>query len=177
MEIKFQKVRELIAGLVGSPTLTEKMASDIDSAIKADEAAASQLLASAGTGTVPTGTPPAGTAPGAGTPPVVGTLPATGAVATTEEPVTLEKLMGIMTAMDGKINGIQAENTRLTQENQELKEFKASQSPTNMAVNTENNGAAGAPVRISKTAEKDAKALEELNRLAALYPSLMGDLV
>ncbi len=176
MEFKFQNVRQYIAGLVGSPNLTEKMASDLDSAIKADEQKAGELIASTA-GQASTTTPPAGTTPVAGTTPPAGTPPATGAVATTEEPVTLEKLMGIVTAMDQKMNGFQAENARLKQENQELKEFKASQSATNMAVNTENNGAAGGPTRVSKTAEKDAKALEELNRLAALYPSLMGDLV
>lgn len=178
MEFKFQKVREYIAGLVGSPNLTEKMALDLDNALKADEASASQLLASTGQAQT---TPPAGAPPVAVVKlPVAGTPTVGGAVATvtttTEVPPTLEGMMAIVQGLQTQVQVFQGQKASLEQENKELKEFKASQSPTNMALQSENNGAAG-NVRVSKTAEKDAKHLAELNRLAEQYPSLMSDIL
>lgn len=179
MEFKLQKVREYIAGLVGSPNLTEKMALDLDNALKADEASASQLLASTGQAQT---TPPAGAPPVAIVKlPVEGTPPVVGAVATvtttTEAPPTLEGMMAIVQGLQTQVQAFQGQKASLEEENNQLRAFKASQSPTNMALQSENNGAAGAPTRVSKTAEKDAKHLEEVNRLAALYPGLMEDII
>lgn len=183
MEFKFQNVRQFLAGLVGSPNLSEKMATDLDSAIKADEQKAGEILASTGGQVNTATTPPAGTGTttieavvitppaGAGK-----TTPTVVASAGTEVPQTLEGIMAMVQGLQAQVSGFQTQKVALEQENKELREFKASQSPTNFAIQSENNGAAGT-ARVSKTAEKDAKHLAELNRLAEQYPSLMSDII
>lgn len=159
MEFKFQKVRNFIAGLVGTPNLSEKMAIDLDNAVKADEASVEALLAAT---KVASATSPSTTSPT--------TLPPTPVAEV--QALTVEPTLGEILAT---IKSLKTENARLASENHELSEFRAAQSPRNVALTTENL-TGGVVQRVSKSAEKDAKHLDEVNRLAMLYPDLMKDL-
>ena len=182
MDFQFKKLREAMGKLVGNPNLHESMAKEIESAMTADEQAIKSMMeangsqgnaqASATTVEAHTGNAPQGTPPTAQT----GATEAQASAKPTE-PMTLEAVAQQLAALQTEVKTLKTENQTLKADNKELTEFRTAQSPRNVAIQTENTGVPPTTQRVSRTAEKDAIRVAEINRLSEAYPELMSDMV
>jgi hypothetical protein len=189
MNKTFQNVRAYIAGLVGNPNVSEGAFAGLDSAMKADEASMEALLAVTDN---PNQTAEVGNDANVGTaativslaavvmPAVADVIVEAPVVAAVAVPAVVaaggnSELAGIMSrlnALEAAKTATDVENVRLSSENQEL---RAVASPRSVVPITENLGT-NSNVRVSRTAEKDARHAEEVERLRELYPGLMDDI-
>ena len=181
MEIKFQKVRTFLAGLVGKPDLPVAMAAELDSAIKADEALMEEVLAnSANTQTASdevVSTPQAVVVPA-----VVAVEQTTEKVAVVAVPETasqasansgsLEELFNKkFSELESRIAGLQQTNSTIVAENADL---RAAGSPRGIVPTSENTQVGKG--RVSRTSEKDEQRIAQITRLKDIYPELMHDI-
>jgi len=179
MKIQFQKVRTLMASLIGNPNVPEAMVAELDSAIKGDEASTEEMLASA-TNVSQTATTETETTAVAETvtpekTAVVAVTETTNAPVQVVEPqgkTGLELVIEKMTAIENRQLQVETENKQLRAENAEL---RAGASPRGIVPVTENQ-ANVAPARVSRTSEKDEKRAEEVSRLKEKFPELMHDI-
>ncbi|MCU0336315.1 MAG: hypothetical protein MUF12_00500 [Sediminibacterium sp.] len=176
MNIKFQNVRNYLAGLVGKPDLPVAMAAELDSAIKADEASIEEVLANSSPQTATTeavvDTPTAIVPEVAKNPEKV----AGGAAdTTTEVSASSDSLAELINkkflAMETKFQALEAAHKAVVAENADL---RAAGSPRGVVPTTENSVTGKG--RVSRTSEKDEHRIAEITRLKEIYPELMQDI-
>ena len=175
---KFQGIRAALAKLIGNPAISETIASELDTALLADEATVGAKLAE-----YTNKGEHSETAETVITTAVEGTAKVADevtAVITAEEtvvsPTALEAILTEMKGIRLGMTALSTENAKLKSENESLSAIKNAQSPRGVFTGSENGLASVAKGR-NKNADKDEADKAEFERLAAEYPSLMSDLV
>ena len=176
---KFQGIRAALAKLIGNPAISETIASELDTALLADEATVGAKLAEY----TNKGEEHSETAETVTTTAVEITAKvadAVTAVITAEEtvvsPTALEAILTEMKGIRLGMTALSTENAKLKAENESLSAIRNAQSPRGVFTGSENGHTSVAKGR-NKNADKDEADKAEFERLAASYPSLMSDLV
>lgn len=176
---KFQGIRAALAKLIGNPAISETIASELDTALLADEATVGAKLAEY-TNKGEEHSETAETVTKTAVESIAPVVDAVSAVINAEETVVSPTaLVAILTEMKGIRLGMTAlstENAKLKSENDSLTAIKNAQSPRGVFTGSE-NGLASVTKGRNKNVDKDEADKAEFERLAATYPNLMSDLV